>query len=171
MTKCCRHFGALSRKNWINWYRRPKCSFFEILWPVLTMFVMVFMRYHIKALKYPYDRIIPGLKMPTYPGLSWESSTKKAPEGTWYESIKSLKQVDNDVSDFFDYTGYSTHVPKQSYKANQDIRGPFYFLPSECLKDKSFQLPTVESPIIAVVGEWNKATTMMQNYLQELITF
>ena len=44
-------------------------------------------------------------------------------------------------------------------------------VPSDCLKVKSFQLPLVEMPIIAVVGEWNQATYMMQNYLEELISW
>ena len=88
MSKCCRHWKALMRKNWINWYRRPKCSFFEILWPVLTMFVMVFMRHYIHTSAVPYDRLIPGLKMPTIPGLAWDSdATKKAPDGAWSTSL------------------------------------------------------------------------------------
>lgn len=43
----------------------------------------------------------------------------------------------------------------------EDVRGPLYMLPENCLITKSFQLPPVEMPIIAVVGEWNTATYMM----------
>ena len=40
MANCYRHWKALNRKNWINWYRRPKCAGFEIIFPVLIMFLM-----------------------------------------------------------------------------------------------------------------------------------
>lgn len=49
--------------------------------------------------------------------------------------------------------------------------GPFYFVPSDCMKMNSFQLPKVEMPIIAVVGdEDNVPNNIMYEYLKELIT-
>lgn len=53
---------------------------------------------------------------------------------------------------------------------DEDPRGPLFFVPSQCMKSRSFQEPPVEMPIIAVVGEWNQATTVMANYLEKLIS-
>ena len=39
-----RQWKALMRKNFINWKRQPKCSFFEICCPAAVMFLMVILR-------------------------------------------------------------------------------------------------------------------------------
>ena len=39
-----RQFGALTRKNYINWKRQPGCSFLEICCPAAIMFLMVWIR-------------------------------------------------------------------------------------------------------------------------------
>lgn len=156
------------RKNWINWRRRPKCSFFEILCPVLAMFLMVFMRHQIHTSNIPYGKLIPRLGLPLYPGLAWDSdSTKKAPDGSWSGSTLKQRKIQKEMNDFFTYNGHFTH--RGDYNILEDVEGPYYMLPGDCLKVKSFQLPQVEMPIIAVVGEWNQATYMMKNYLETLI--
>ena len=140
MTSSCRHWRALMRKNWINWKRRPKCSFFEILCPVLAMFVMVFMRHYIHTSTVPYQKLIPELKMPIIPGLAWDGdATKKAPDGAWSTSLIKQRKTQKDLNDFFTYGHYAT--ARGDYNLLEDVRGPFYMVPSDCLKVKSFQLP------------------------------
>lgn len=39
-----RQFKALTRKNFINWKRQPKCSFVELCCPAYFMLLMVLMR-------------------------------------------------------------------------------------------------------------------------------
>lgn len=137
------------------------------------MFVMVFMRHYIHTSTVPYQKLIPELKMPVIPGLAWDGTpTKKAPNGSWSTSLLKQRKTQQDLNDFFAYGEYSVRPNSTAdYSLEEDVRGPFYFVPSDCLKVKSFQLPLVEMPIIAVVGEWNQATFMMQNYLAELISW
>ena len=58
-----------------------------------------------------------------------------------------------------------------TYEMTQDATSPLYMVPSNCLKVKSFQLPKVSMPIIAVVGlkdedgNYNEPTEMMLDYL------
>ena len=54
------------------------------------------------------------------------------------------------------------------YNLFADPQGPLAFIPSDCLAVNSYQVPKVDSPIIAVVGEYNVATYMMQSYLYAL---
>lgn len=57
-----------------------------------------------------------------------------------------------------------------TYQVNKDFLGPLYFVPSDCMKMNSFQLPKVEMPIIAVVGdEDNVPNNIMMDYLTQLI--
>ena len=67
------------------------------------------------------------------------------------------------MNPFFSYNGHTFHGGE--YNLLEDVLGPFYMVPGDCFETKSFALPPVEMPIIAVVGEWNQATYMMQNYL------
>lgn len=64
------------------------------------------------------------------------------------------------MTDFFAYGSYPILDPATStdtYNMLEDYTGPLYFMPSNCLKINSFQVPKVEMPIIAVVGENNAA--------------
>ena len=48
------------------------------------------------------------------------------------------------------------------------MTGPLYFIPTNCLKVNNFQVPKVDMPIIAVVGENNPAQYMIASYIDEL---
>jgi len=173
MGSSARHWKALMKKNAILWRRRPFCSLFEIICPVLAMLVMVFLRYHIGSSSIPYNLLIEKVKVPSLPGLKWSSkSSKKHPNGSWSNSIVTHRSIGKDLTAYMNYTEYPTKFhyrnPEHQYSLIEDVRGPLYFIPEDCLEVNSFQLPPVEMPIIAVVGEWNQATYMMQNYLETL---
>ena len=72
--------------------------------------------------------------------------------------------IQDDVNDFFEYGSYPIDKPVTStnaYHLTNDYSGPLYFVPSNCLEINSFQVPKVEMPIIAVVGENNAAQYMV----------
>ena len=41
---CYRHFKALMRKNFINWWRTPGCTIFELLAPIILMVALTLIR-------------------------------------------------------------------------------------------------------------------------------
>ena len=53
-----RQWKALMRKNFINWRRQPKCSFFEICCPAAVMFLMVILRNVIDVETYNFDALV-----------------------------------------------------------------------------------------------------------------
>lgn len=65
--------------------------------------------------------------------------------------------MNDDFEQFFKYGSY----PNQTYYdltgghyiIGEDPFGPMFFVPQQCIQKFSFQVPRVESPIIAVVGE------------------
>jgi len=71
---------------------------------------------------------------------------------------------------YSNYPNATWYDEGNTYKVNKDPLGPFYFIPQDCLKKYSFQLPKQEMPIIAVVGdEDNVPNNIMYNYLYQLI--
>ena len=79
-----------------------------------------------------------------------------------------------DYEPFFKYGSYPNQTYYDmfgDYKIGTDPFGPMFFVPQQCIQKFSFQLPRVESPIIAIVGEqpYNEGTVMMQKYLEKLI--
>ena len=100
-----RHTRALIKKNRINWVRRPFCSVFEILCPVIAMFVMVVLRNQIDPSTLPYNLVVDRVKAPAFPGLTWQK-TRKVPEGYWSTNVLQQSKVDKDLEHFFEYDGY-----------------------------------------------------------------
>jgi len=71
---CCRHFKALARKNFINWYRTPICSFLEIVFPALLMYIIVILRNKIGRTTAVDEAGMFEKKYPIFPGLKWENN-------------------------------------------------------------------------------------------------
>ena len=75
-----RHFKALMRKNAINWRRTIVGSAFEILCPVLLMFLLVYIRTQVQPyLVGEYD--VYQIKKPFYPTATLDPTT-----GNWTDS-------------------------------------------------------------------------------------
>ena len=77
--KCWRHTKALIRKNFINWFRSPGCSTFEILAPILLMVALVVIRMQIPV-TYTDQAGMFNKKYVAMPGVpnnegSWQKST------------------------------------------------------------------------------------------------
>ena len=105
-------------------------------------------------------------KTPTFLPLSYSHRSES------WSFLTSLATTNRDLTDFFEYASYPwgpMYKNGSNYSMLEDIRGPLYFLPSDCLEARSFALPKQEMPVIAVVGEWNQATKVMHSYLEELI--
>ena len=98
-----RHFKALMRKNLINWKRQPVCAFFEIFAPLVLMAVICLIRW-----KVPSASVDPAgmldWRLPQIPCCG------KDEKGKWSGSTHYVYQVNDRVNDFFNYTGYATHV-------------------------------------------------------------
>jgi len=58
MTNCCRHLKALTRKNFILWYRAPRCSLLEILTPVILMVVLWIIRLQVPRTSVDKDGVL-----------------------------------------------------------------------------------------------------------------
>ena len=153
-----RHFKALMRKNLINWKRQPVCAFFEIVSPLLLMAVICLIRW-----KVPYTSVSPeGMldwRLPIIPGCGKD-------DGVWSGSTDYVYQNNDRVNDFFNYTGYATHVTPPpfvptseeftilgqlaasaqdnlggydppDYNEDYDWYGPQYFFPPQCVRQTS----------------------------------
>lgn len=100
MSKICRHFKALHRKNFILWKRSLVCGAFEFILPCALMAILVWIRTMInikqtdlKGLeKYKH----PGFPALTYDRLGWEWDTQG---------------VNDEVATFMEYTGYMPDFP------------------------------------------------------------
>ena len=64
-----RQWKALMRKNFINWKRQPKCSFFEICCPAMCMFLMVILRNVIEVETLDFSALA-KVRAPVTPGFS-----------------------------------------------------------------------------------------------------
>lgn len=70
---------------------------------------------------------------------------------------------------FFLYREYPILDPVNDdnpYNIISDYQSPWYFVPTNCLKVNSFQVPKIDSPVVAVVGDNNAAQYMMATYLE-----
>jgi hypothetical protein len=95
--------------------------------------------------------------MPTFPAFPYTGSLEDSSDvNTW--EISKYFDIDLDVTDFLSFSDYPTNSSATTYNQRLDFNSPSFFLPSNCLKASSFQLPKVTMPIIAIVGESNKAT-------------
>ena len=75
MTKICRHFKALNRKNLILYKRTPSCAIFEILLPAALMCIMVWLRTMVHV-KHTDLTSLAKYRHPVFPGLSYPSEKK-----------------------------------------------------------------------------------------------
>lgn len=162
------------RKNFIGWKRRQCCSICEICCPVAMMFLLVILRGVIDTTDANQLDLL-SYRQPTYPAFFYQGtlddSTDPA-DNTW-SGQESFLPVGLQLNEFMKYSDYPNETYYETatnpfYSFASDTKAPIYFLPTNCLKTNSFQLPAVDMPIIAIVG-WNKATAMMQSYLENLI--
>ena len=165
-----RQFKALMRKNYIGWKRRSFCSVCELCCPVAMMFLMVVLRGVIDVTEAEQLDLL-SERIPTYPAFFYEGNLDEndasLSSSSWSGPSKFF-QTGLQLNSFMKYSAYPNATyyenPTNFYNYNADEKSPLLFLPTNCLKTNSFQLPAVEMPIIAVVG-WNKATAMMYEYL------
>lgn len=80
-----RQWKALMRKNFINWKRQAKCSFFEICCPAFVMFLMVILRNVIEPTTIPNFDLI-KLQTATFPGFAWDGQE-------WTTNIGDLNKL------------------------------------------------------------------------------
>ena len=153
-----RQWKALMRKNFINWKRQPKCSFFEICCPAICMFLMVILRNVVEVEVLDFSALA-KVKAPLTPAFTWDKDADD-----WTFSLAEDIALSANLDPFFQYgeypgANYYANISQSgNYELADDFTGPAYFLPSDCLKINSFQLPRQEMPIIAVVGKDNVAT-------------
>ena len=127
-----RQWKALMRKNFINWKRQAKCSFFEICCPATVMLLMVVLRSIIDVEVFDFSSLN-KVRQPVMPGLTYTT-------GTGWDTSK-IGEQNTDLSPFFEYAEYPAFVQYdlgQTYSMQIDPLGPLFFLPSNCLKEKSF---------------------------------
>ena len=123
------------------------------------MFLMVIIRNLIDIEVVDFSTLS-EVRRPTFPAFPYSGDLDLTSiDSTWDASFRF--DISTDVNDFLYYSSY----PSEEYWGNYtqysqqyDLKSPVRFLPSQCFKENSFQLPRVSMPIIAVVGEWNKAT-------------
>ena len=102
-----RQWKALMRKNFINWKRQPKCSFFEICCPAFVMFIMVLIRTVIDKEYFDYSSLA-KVRAPAFPAFKWDSTpTDESPYGSWVNS----DNIQEDADPFFRYASY----PSEGY--------------------------------------------------------
>ena len=97
-----RHFKALMRKNLINWKRQPVCAFFEIISPLVLMIVICLIRW-----KVPYTSVdSEGMLDWTLPVMPCCAKV----DGKWEGTTDYSHYVNDRVNDYFNYSGYPTHL-------------------------------------------------------------
>jgi hypothetical protein len=154
-----RQFTALSKKNFISYFRQPGCAVFQLLCPGLLMFILVWIRTKITATTPPeIDYEI--YKKPFYPAFEYEGGN------LWSTSDFQVSSARQD--NFFIYDNYNLNN-QSSYSIVSDMNGPLHFLPTNCLEKNSVVIPRVESPVIAVVGPSNSVQDALTAYLEQLI--
>ena len=150
--KCWRHTKALIRKNFINWFRSPGCSTFEILAPILLMVALVVIRMQIPV-TYTDQAGMFKKKYVSMPGVPNY-------EGTWQKSSDDDDWINDKVRPMFIYADYYErhHGDPAEYSISYDWHGPQFFAPSQCIKVLSWQKPRRSSPLIAIIGSQTNIT-------------
>ena len=123
------------RKNFINWKRQPKCSFFEICCPAMCMFLLVILRNVIEVETYDFSSLI-KVRAPVTPALFYDSTQKD-----WLTGMDEFDAKSTELNDFFKYATYPGQIyyaKFTNYNMTTDPAGPLAFLPSDCLKVNSF---------------------------------
>lgn len=75
MSHTLRQFRALTKKNFISWYKQPCCALFQLICPGLLMLILVWIRTKIGYEDYgniDYE----GFKKPFFPGLEYLGGKK-----------------------------------------------------------------------------------------------
>lgn len=132
-----RQWKALMRKNFINWKRQPKCSFFEICCPAMCMFLMVILRNVITVETLDFSALV-KVRAPVTPGFELIG---QSPDYTWNSDTTSLDAKSSELNEFFKYATYPNALYYElfpNYDITTDPAGPLAFLPSDCLKVNSF---------------------------------
>ena len=168
MSDSTRQFWALSKKNWINWKRSPKCSFCEICCASYVFFVLVWIRSIIDVTTFDLGELAIA-RHPVLPAFQYDDAV-----GNW--TTTSSVQVSQQVQDFMEYNKYPINTKDplanrtEEYNSITDAFGMVGFIPSQCFKNVSFQIEKVEAPVIAVVGDKDQPiTAKMTAYLQTTI--
>jgi len=107
MSKICRHFKALSRKNAILWRRNLTCGVFELILPAALMCLIVWMRTKVN-IKHVDLAGLEKYKHPIYPAMKYEKAA-------W---VWDLDWLTESLAPFMEFAGY---IPVRPIKPNGDI--------------------------------------------------
>jgi hypothetical protein len=121
------------------------------------MLVLVWIRTKITATTPPYTNY-ELLKKPFFPGFEYLGG------GLW--EIGNFLTTSQRQEAFFNYDNYTNGTG--TYSVSEDINGPLYFMPNNCLNKSSVVVPHVPSLVIAVVGPPNPVQDAVTSYLAEL---
>jgi len=154
MTKCLRHFRALTKKNAIVWYRTPFCALFEFLVPVILFTALCIIRIHIPLTQVDQEGIM-NKKLPVYPPVAYY-------QGYWSNST-SNNDLTNDhmrsMVTYANYTGDKQDGPASEYDMGYDRTGPQFFFPFHCLRSFDYQRGDKRhSNLIGIVGKQSNYT-------------
>ena len=97
-----RHFRALTRKNWINWKRTPVSSLLEIIFPVLLMGVLVFLRHKIPLREISEDQL-KKLLHPLFPVVDFNFSSYNSS----YITLLHMASQEDELVPFFKFYNYT----------------------------------------------------------------
>ncbi len=160
MAKCCRHFNALMRKNFILWLRSPCCSIFEFVAPVLLMAALWFIRHKVPSYSVTQEGML-DKKYPTFPGVG------KKENGDWCKDTSCDAWMDNAVRPLFTYADYTEKHQRDtggSYDTSFDWRGPQFWAPGHCIRTTDWASPKKSSPFIGMIGAQTNMTDMIGDY-------
>ena len=135
MSKCWfRHFNALVRKNFIIWKRTPGCSSFEVIAPLILMTLLALLRMGVPSTFVDQDAMLEK-KFPSWYGVSPTGM------GEWSHKKRDNTIVDDRVAALTCHSQYydKKHTTDCSeYNLANDLHGPQYFTPSQCMKQDSW---------------------------------
>lgn len=104
MSRGCRHFNALMKKNFINWKRTPLGSICELLLPILLTLLLVYQRAEIKPVPIN-DYSLYSLRHPLYM-ISKPDETTGSYQRDFVDQVLMQRDLLDDMRGFMDYTNY-----------------------------------------------------------------
>ena len=92
-----RQWKALMKKNFINWKRQAKCSFFEICCPATVMLILVYVRTFIEIAIINLENLS-KVRQATYVGGVWEWNDPTAdPSSSDYGQWRDFQDTVGDI--------------------------------------------------------------------------
>lgn len=99
--KSFRHFKALTRKNFILWWRSPLCSLFEIVAPIILMVALTVIRMQVPTTKVDQEGMLKK-KFAVFPGAPYKGL------GTWIGNTSGNPETNEKIVAMTCYSDYIT---------------------------------------------------------------